>query len=249
LNETDPVSSYRELRGPGVVRCWWEQRVSAPGRLQRVVPDACSDIIVSAGGEAILVGPTLNVSLHSMVAGTHLRGVRFRTEALAAAMRHPGANLRDMTLPLSAVLPDRIARRVAEQVWAGRFPEALRPSPVDTRVRHAVRRLWSTETDVAAVAGELGVTGRHLRRLLMEHTGIGPKAVQRVGRFQRFLLAADAACPPSTLADLAADAGYADQAHLAREVRELAGLAPSALLRERSGSPVEPAGAGPDRLR
>jgi methylphosphotriester-DNA--protein-cysteine methyltransferase len=109
--------------------------------------------------------------------------------------------------------------------------------------------LWSTETDVAAVADELGITGRHLRRLLLEHTGVGPKAVQRVGRFQRFLQVADAAYPSSTLADLAADAGYADQAHLAREVRDLAGLAPSALLRERSVRPVQPAGAGADRLR
>jgi methylphosphotriester-DNA--protein-cysteine methyltransferase len=148
-------------------------------------------------------------------------------------LRLPAEELRDATLPLSAVLPDRVARTVAEQVWAGRFPDLLRPSPVDPRVRRAVRRLWTAETGVADVACELDVTDRHLRRLFLDHTGMSPKAVQRVGRFQRFLHAADKG--PANLADLAAGAGFADQAHLTREVRALAGLTPSALLRERSG--------------
>ena len=198
-------------------------------RQHRVVPDARSDIIVSAEGSAILVGPTTDVAVHDLAPGTHVRGLRFRTEALGPAVRLPASELRDATLPLSAVLPDRLARRVAEDVWAGRFPVALRPDPVDARIAHAVRRLWRGETGVAGVAGELGLAERHLRRLFLEHTGVGPKAVQRVGRFQRFLTGAGTA----NLARLAAEAGYADQAHLAREVRALAGLSPSDLLRER----------------
>lgn len=238
------MSSYRERRGAGVVRCWWEQRVSAPGYVQRVVPDGCSDMIVFAEGEAIFVGPTLRVALVPVPPGAHLRGVRFRTEALGAVLRLPASELRDATLPLSAVLPDQVARMVAEQVWAGRFPDVLRPSPVDARVRHAVRRLWSAETGVADVARELYLTERHLRRLFLDHTGMSPKAVQRVGRFQRFLHVAEMS--HVGLADVAAGVGYADQAHLTREVRALAGLTPSAILRERSG--VQPAGRGLDRL-
>jgi AraC-like DNA-binding protein len=49
-------------------------------------------------------------------------------------------------------------------------------------------------------------------------------------RFQRFLHAARAAGPERSLARLAADTGYADQAHLTRESRDLAGLPPGALL-------------------
>lgn len=221
---------YRERPGSGVVRCWWEQRMAGT-RPQRVVPDACSDIIVSGDGRAILVGPTTDVAVHDLAPGTHLRGLRFRTEALGPVVRLRAAELRDATVPLSAVLPDRLARQVAEDVWAGRFPAALRPDPVDARIAYAVRRLWQSESGVAEVAEDLGVAERHLRRLFLDHTGVGPKAVQRVGRFQRFLHAADAG--GANLAHLAAGAGYADQAHLAREVRALAGLAPSDLLRER----------------
>jgi hypothetical protein len=49
-------------------------------------------------------------------------------------------------------------------------------------------------------------------------------------RFQRFLVAARAAGPGRNLSRLAADTGYADQAHLTRESRELGGLPPAALL-------------------
>ncbi len=228
-----------------MVRCWWEQRTSADD-VQRVVPDGCSDVIVSADGETLVVGPTMRVDLVPLPEGSHLRGLRFRTEALGPLLRLPARELRDRTLPLTAVLPDRVARAVAEQVWAGRFPDVLRPAPVDARVRRAVRELWSAETAVAEVAAGLGLTERHLRRLFLDHTGISPKAVQRVGRFQRFLHAADTS--KAGLADLAAVAGYADQAHLTREVRALAGLTPGALLAERSGRGVQPAGAGLDRL-
>ncbi|MTD53602.1 helix-turn-helix domain-containing protein [Amycolatopsis sp. RM579] len=213
--------------------------------VQRVVPDGCSDVLVFADGEAVFAGPALCADLVPLTAGTHVRGLRFRTEALGPVLRLPAEELRDKTLTLSAVLPDRVMRTVAEQVWAGRFPDVLRPSPIDARVRHGVRELFVTGAAVGDVADELGVTERHLRRLFLDHTGMSPKAVQRVGRFQRFLHAADTS--RAGLAELAAATGFADQAHLTREVRSLAGLTPGALRRERSG--MQPPGSGLDGLR
>lgn len=243
LNEADTASSYREWSPdgpPGVVACRWEQRIGprGPGHTQRVLPDACADVIVSGDGSAVVVGPTMRVGLPWLPPGAHLRGLRFRTEAVAAALGCPGSEARDLAVPLDALLPPGVARQVAEAVWEERFPEALGSGAVDRRVRWAVGRLvGSPETDVADVAFEIGVTGRHLRRLVRAHTGLGPASLQRVGRLQRFLRLADPAWPGTTLAVLAADAGYADQAHLSREVRDLAGTTPSALLRERSGAP------------
>jgi AraC-like DNA-binding protein len=54
--------------------------------------------------------------------------------------------------------------------------------------------------------------------------------LRRILRFQRFLTAARTSRPGRQLAALAADAGYADQAHLTRESRELSGSTPAALL-------------------
>lgn len=233
------TSTYREWVKPDqadVVQCWWEQKVTdGQGYVQRVLPDGCSDVIVSVDGEATVVGPSMSVALPQLGPGAHLRAVRFRTEALATVLHCPGPELRDATLPLSAVVSDRLARQIAEGVWEQRLPDQLGSALVDSRVQFAVSRLrLSNGQDAAAVAVELGLSERHLRRLLIEHTGVGPRSLQRVARLQRFLRLADVQWPSVSLAGLAAAAGYADQAHLTRDVRELAGITPLSLLRERA---------------
>ena len=71
---------------------------------------------------------------------------------------------------------------------------------------------------------------RRLRRRFERSVGYGPRTLQRALRFQRFLACAQQG---GQLARLAADAGYADQAHLTRECGKLAGLTPTALARQR----------------
>ena len=63
--------------------------------------------------------------------------------------------------------------------------------------------------------------------------GYGPKTLQRILRFQRFVRLLDAAAEPPDLAGLAAVTGYADQPHLTRECTALSGLTPAALARTR----------------
>ena len=72
---------------------------------------------------------------------------------------------------------------------------------------------------------------RRLTQLLTAETGHGPKTVQRLARFDtaRRHVAARASAG-SSLADVAALAGYYDQSHLVRDFREFAGLGPSAWL-------------------
>jgi AraC-like DNA-binding protein len=89
---------------------------------------------------------------------------------------------------------------------------------------------------VSGLAAETGWSDRHLRGRFRAETGLTPKAAARVIRFDRArrLLQhrASAGIALPTLAGLAADCGYYDQAHLAREFRELAGCPPSAWLAE-----------------
>ena len=79
---------------------------------------------------------------------------------------------------------------------------------------------------------------RHLRRRFAEQVGYGPKRYARIMRLQR-LLALRALHPGASAGRLAADAGYADHPHLARDCRELAGRSPSALLAQRAGVRLE----------
>ncbi|MCP2338197.1 helix-turn-helix domain-containing protein [Actinomadura rupiterrae] len=80
---------------------------------------------------------------------------------------------------------------------------------------------------VRDVADAVGLGERQLRRRALASFGYGPKVLQRVLRFQQALRAARAGAP---LAETALDAGYADQAHMSHEVRELAGVPLGVLL-------------------
>jgi AraC-like DNA-binding protein len=81
----------------------------------------------------------------------------------------------------------------------------------------------------------LGLSERQLRRRFVDAVGYGPKTLARILRFQRFLALAGSG---EDLARLALAAGYADQAHLTRETRRLAGRTPLELANAR----VSPAG-------
>jgi AraC-like DNA-binding protein len=88
---------------------------------------------------------------------------------------------------------------------------------------------------VGAVAREAGWSPRRLQDLFLAETGLTPKAACRVTRFHRartLLGRRTAAGAPADLAGIAAACGYFDQAHLAREFRDLAGCPPSAWLEE-----------------
>jgi AraC-like DNA-binding protein len=104
---------------------------------------------------------------------------------------------------------------------------------------------------IADLARETGWTPRHLGTRFRNEFGLTPKAAARVVRFdraRRLLQRRVEAGGAPALADLAAAGGYYDQAHLAREFRELAGCAPSRWLAEEFRNvQAGPPGAGKDR--
>ncbi|WP_428965575.1 helix-turn-helix domain-containing protein [Micromonospora fluostatini] len=118
--------------------------------------------------------------------------------------------------------PETVAS-VLEAVAVERLRRAGGPDPVGRRV---AARLAAGAT-VAATAAEVGLGARALHRRCRHLFGYGPKTLARILRMRRALDLARAGTP---LAEVAARAGYADQAHLTRDVRALTGLPPRALL-------------------
>jgi AraC-like DNA-binding protein len=82
---------------------------------------------------------------------------------------------------------------------------------------------------VGALAGEVGWSRKHLAQRFAIEVGAGPKTVGRILRFAGARRAIDAGARPACIdwAGLAADWGYADQAHLIREFRAMAGVTPA----------------------
>jgi AraC-like DNA-binding protein len=210
-----------------VVACCWEQWV-VDGRVQRVVPDGCADLLLLADGRAQIVGLADEVALVPLAPRTRIRGVRLRPEAVAPAFAVTASELRNRAVDAADVLGTRRSRELV----AGAAVDAwVRSIEVDGRVATAVRLLEGDTVDIAAES--IGLSARQLRRVFESNVGLGPKSFQRVRRFQRFLQRAEIGAP---LATAAAEAGYSDQAHMSRDVRSLSGLTPAQLIAERVDS-------------
>jgi len=227
---SDLRPGYRELAAPGGLACLWVRVVGQERDRTDVLPDGCSDLIWSAGRGAFVAGPDTGPAPVSSPPGSVLLGVRFRPGAGGAALGLPLSELRDRRVDLADVRPELAAHLDAElepraaAAVLSRLAAELARAPRDAEVEAAVARLADPHARVEALAGELGLSERQLRRRFHAAAGYGPKTLQRVLRFRRFL-AGDRA----DLARAALDAGYADQAHLARECARLAGTSPTRL--------------------
>lgn len=84
------------------------------------------------------------------------------------------------------------------------------------------------------LAAAAGVSPRHLERLFAREVGLPPKTLLRILRFRATLARLEAA-PPGSAAAVALEGGYADQAHLCRDARDLAGGAPGRILGSAEG--------------
>ena len=97
----------------------------------------------------------------------------------------------------------------------------------------AARRIArAPATSVPALADAVGLGERHLRRRFAEAVGYGPKTFARVARFRAALGLVRSGEP---LAAAALAAGYADQAHMTREMTALGGRPPGAIAVPGSG--------------
>ncbi|MGQ0574031.1 MAG: helix-turn-helix domain-containing protein [Pseudonocardia sp.] len=161
----------------------------------------------------------------------------------------PAAELAGDVVDLGAVLGARLAplldRLAAAPDWPSRFAmldgALLRLAGagrgehgVSPEVGYAWDRLAETggALRIEPLAREVGWSRRHLAGRFRGEIGLSPKSAARVIRFERACTRLLTPARPS-LATVAADGGYTDQAHLARDFRELAGVTATRWLAER----------------
>lgn len=217
--------TYREwpVDRPGIA-CLWSRTIAGAGT-QRIVPDGCADVIWhQETGRLFVAGPDTEAQVGAAEPGTMV-GLRFEPGAIALGV--PADELRDGRIDLDALRPDgrELAERLAEaddprQVLLDAFPAQVDP------VIDQVRKLAGRTGSVRAIADTVGLGERQLRRRSLAAFGYGPKVLHRVLRFDRAVRRARAGMP---FAEVAYREGYTDQAHLAREVKALAGTTLTAL--------------------
>jgi len=235
--------SYREHRvGAWLgswVECAWERTGGGGDRHARIVPDGCMDLIWSEQSGLTAVGPNTTAFLAPLDPGRTVVGVRLHPGAAPRLFGLPGPALRDGRIAAAELWGDAAAAlelAVAEAPGASERAALLTaflarrargaglPDPV---VRAAAARLERAR--VNTVADELGISERHLRRVVEAEVGYGPKRLGRVLRLRRALERVRAG---AELAEVAYSSGYADQAHFARDCRELAGVPPGRFVQD-----------------
>lgn len=155
----------------------------------------------------------------------------------------PLSQLSRRVVALPDVLPSArgLAERLADAAsWTERFAvverllcERIAAAPAPSkRVGWALDRIHATDgrVRIEALSAELGHGRKHLGALFHDHVGVSPKRYAQLVRFDRLVARLRSAAEPCW-SQLAAELGFADQAHLAREVRRFAGVPPTELRR------------------
>jgi AraC-like DNA-binding protein len=241
------TGTYREQPIIGPLRdhfvCAWVHRLPETETPPvAVVPDGCIDLQWLAGAWRI-AGPDREAVIETLAPGTTVVGFRFRPARAGSWLGLAASELVNRRIPLEDVWGLE-ARRLAEEAneagdlaaltHALESAAARRRPAVSERQRpmHAVFTLLSVGAPsgkplIAWLSRELAMSERTLRRHCEDAFGYGPKTLDRILRFQRFLKLVRGS--NVSAANLALEAGYADQAHLVRESRRLAGATPGAI--------------------
>jgi AraC-like DNA-binding protein len=227
-----------------LVACYWEF-VAGPGtpagHIHTIPPDGCTSVSCLVGrGPVTLLGPRLESFRLPIYPGTTYVGVRFRPGATRAAIGVSGAYLRDKVGFLEAFAPG-LAPWMLVALPAGSTLETAAPA-LDEAVRQWSRGRRAADEVVLAGAAALAMSGgsarigelasrsgvgeRQFQRRFREEVGLTPKQFARVVRFRA--AAVDVAMGGSrSWGEVAADRGYADQAHLVREFAQIFGMTPT----------------------
>ncbi len=238
--EFEPTSDLTE-----VVNSYWAFSVPEDAPMpydHRVIPDGMLSIayIRSRFFETIaFVGPRTEAHNPPTRPGDSVWGIRFQPGAAKILFGVSLAALRDQVGDARAVFPDfagplfeRLKTADRPERAAGLFDEALlnvvktvgfEPDPLAA----AVHRIGETDETVSSMAAAAGLSERQFRRRFIELVGLTPKEFARIRRLRRsaIKLVGDSL----GWADIAAESGYADQAHLSRDYTRMMGVTPTSL--------------------
>ncbi|PSJ60023.1 AraC family transcriptional regulator [Mesorhizobium ephedrae] len=241
----------------GIVSRMTGYRETARRHIRMREPASLTVPLILSFGEPFAIGlgrpPTEADRIASFAAGLYAGPVLIESFGASACLqidfsplgarrffRMPMHELADRTILLDDVLGNAglaLRERLGNMPdWESRF--ALAVDFVSSRIGAGktpsaeVREVFSGidasggRAPVSRLAARAGWSRKHLAERFRAEIGLGPKSVARIVRFNRALAAARTG--NCNWAGIAADCGYADQAHLTREFQNLAGLTPAA---------------------
>ncbi len=182
---------------------------------------------------AFVVGPLTRPSTLRLKPGTQFVTAVLQAGALPGFFEGDARRFANRVTDLRETWPSTVLDRLATELAPGCSDAAAFScfamllaglARVAQPPLHIPERLW--EAPVSALASEMGFSTRHFQRLFAAHYGISPRELRRFSRYLAALRSLIGGGNRRDLAQLAADNGYFDQAHMAHDFRRLAGLSP-----------------------
>ena len=247
-NTGTAASDYREYAPPPLLAdhllCFWTQSITGyrSEYAQRVLPDGCIDMVFINDEAPKVVGPWVKSFIARLPDATRIIGARWHPGRAPALLGLPAAELLNQYVALRDVWSrslcspfDRISDQANLTMRRSAFEATLlnllaNVEPIDPIANASIQWLARhPHGRVGHLSRWIGISSRQLQRRFSASVGYGPKAFQSILRFQRLLHFAGCARHRRSLAELSVDVGYADQAHMTREVQRLSGCPPTIL--------------------
>jgi AraC-like DNA-binding protein len=226
-----------------LVACRWVRQVTETAKEAStlVLPDGCVDLLWR-DGELIVAGLDRSARPNPLKPGQTILGLRLRPGVAGAVLGMPASEVLDRprtpledllgsdATELEEMLGETERVEQAFDLLEGLVASRLEAEQLDSLVLAASRLLGFDGSRVERLAEALGISDRQLRRRFHRAVGYGPKTLDRVLRFRRFVArVSEMAARDGDLARMAAELGYADQAHMTRDCVALSGLTPARL--------------------
>ncbi|AVT30265.1 AraC family transcriptional regulator [Plantactinospora sp. BC1] len=180
-------------------------------------------------GRGIVTGVSSAHQVRVLAGVDRVFGVAFRPGCFRPFLGAPVSTITDRSIEAGEVfpgdLPDPLDVSTVEEYLRRRPPE---PDPRAEEVAEIVARITADPgiDRVDVLADDLGMSVRGLQRLFAEYVGVGPKWVIRRYRLREVTERLGRG-EPVDWAALAAELGYADQPHFARDFRKMFGEPPT----------------------
>lgn len=250
---------YREFSAPAVlsrhIRCVWQLSLPAdPHRTDTVYPDGHCELIVHLANpmrqldaeghwikqaHCIFAAQQRTAIRLSAKENVNCLGVRLQPAASAAFNDTPLVNWRDQIIDVTKI-DSQFVRHFTESaqafindssngdLWA-LLGDRLGSYSINDRIEQAVNRLTEEEgrTTILSIVKMTQMSARSFQSKFLQQVGLGAKEFARILRLQATIKSLGST--RDSLAQLAVESGFSDQAHANREFRRITGLTPASL--------------------
>lgn len=257
---------YKELKPSKALapylKCMWilENEVPAAGAMDKVLPDACPELIIHYGDRFRIRDSNgrIRIQPRSFVFGPLTKHIEIGpsgSTGIIAARFYPGGAAAFLPVPVKQLTNTYVSLRnlfgkkgaelehticslsthAEKRAALENFLAAqLVPRSFNAIIPHELNRLITGKTvpvRIDHLSKELNMGRRHLERKFNNDAGMSPKMLIRITRFQNIFRILNQKKPDS-LTGLTYEAGYYDQSHFIRDFKAFTGMSPAAYFRE-----------------